>query len=177
MTTPEAAEAFRFRLRDYRAADFARMCQIDAECFPPEIAFGTGEMRQNLRPKDAIVVIAETESAQIAGFVIARRLRGNIGHVITVDVLQAYRRRGLGRRLMLAAEERLQALGVEQLRLETACGNRAAQRLFAKLGFVRVRRVAHYYPDGADAWVMERTLESASQRDAQAADQAAGQRS
>ncbi len=177
MTTPETAEAVRFRLRDYRAADFDRLCQIDAECFPPEIAFGAGEMRQNLRPKGAIAVVAETESAQIAGFLIARRVRGNTGHIITVDVLPDFRRQGLGSRLMLAAEARLRALGVNRLHLETACANRAAQRLFAQLGFVRVRRITRYYPDGSDAWAMERNLNSPSQQAAPAAPQPAGQRS
>ena len=155
--TTAAAEAF--RLRECRAADIERLCEIDAACFPAKVAFPPQEMRATLQQAGAFAIIAETREDEIAGFIVAAKVRPNQGHVVTVDVLPEFRRRGLGEQLMLAASERLAETGVETVRLETAVGNRAAQELFRKLGFERIAKAKRYYPDGSDAWVMEKQLQ------------------
>jgi ribosomal protein S18 acetylase RimI-like enzyme len=58
---------------------------------------------------------------------------------------------------MQAAEDRLRGLGVRKIRLETGTAN-PARRLFAKLGYKRAGKIERYYPDGSDAWVMEKPV-------------------
>ena len=155
--TTAVAEAL--RLRTYRPADFTRLCEIDAACFSPKVTFPPQEMRATLQQAGAFTIIAETREDEIAGFIVAAQVRPNQGHVVTVDVLPEFRRRGLGEQLMLAVLKRLAEGGVETVRLETAVGNRAAQALFRKLGFERIAKAKGYYPDSSDAWVMEKQLQ------------------
>ena len=54
-------------------------------------------------------------------------------HDMWVDPAQ--RRRGIARALVLAAVERFRAMGVSQVRLETATANEGARRLFESCGF------------------------------------------
>lgn len=55
-----------------------------------------------------------------------------------------WQRRGLGVALIAEQARRLKGLGIECLRVNYAAGNPAAERLYAKAGFVpRFRRVAH----------------------------------
>jgi ribosomal-protein-alanine N-acetyltransferase len=156
------AGAETFTLRDYSPRDLDALCVLDRQCFPAKIAYPPETMRETIEQKGAFGIVAEDESGNIAAFAVAGRSSSRIGHIATIDVAPQFRRRGLGTRLMLAAEARLAGLGARKVRLETATGNRA-RRLFAKLGYERVGKIEGYYPDGTDAWVMEKRLEAARQ--------------
>lgn len=58
-----------------------------------------------------------------------------IGWIHDVWVEPAWRKRGVARALVSGATERLRAIGVAQVRLETARANDAARALFASCGF------------------------------------------
>jgi ribosomal protein S18 acetylase RimI-like enzyme len=153
-----AARTEAFLLRDYSAQDLEQFCALDRQCFPEKIAYPPETMRETIEQKGAFSIVAEDESGKVAAFVVAGRTSPRIGHIATIDVSSRFRRRGLGTRLMRAAEARLASLGVRKIRLETATGN-PARRLFAKLGYQRVGKIEGYYPDGTDAWVMEKSLQ------------------
>ncbi len=144
-------------LRDYRPADFARLCEIDRQCFPPRVAYSARDMAGFLRASGAHAIVAENSRGAIVAFVLTLAYRKR-GYIVTLDVLPRYRGHSLGRRLMLESEKRLAAAGAQQVQLETAVTNRAAQALYQSLGYTFVRRRRRYYADGEDAWLMEKTL-------------------
>jgi [ribosomal protein S18]-alanine N-acetyltransferase len=146
-----------FRLRDYSPRDLERLCLLDRRCFPEKIAYPPETMREAIEESGAFGMIAEDESGSIAAFIVAGRTSPRVGHIATIDVAPEVRRRGLGRRLMQAAEQRLADLGVRKIRLETATGN-AARRLFEQLGYKRTGKIERYYQDGSNAWVMEKIV-------------------
>lgn len=152
-----AARAQTFRFREYRPQDLPELCSLDRLCFPEKVAYPLETMRETIEEKETFTVVAEDEQGAIAGFVVAGRTSPRIGHIATLDVSPRCRREGLGTRLMRAAEARLLDLGVRKMRLETATGN-PARRLFEKLGYERVGKIERYYPDGSDAWVMEKQV-------------------
>ncbi len=149
-----------FQLRDYRSSDFERLCEIDRECFPPAIACAARELDDAVKEPNSFAIVAEAETGDVAGFIIASKPGGNTGHIVTLDVLPEFRRRGLGEQLLRAAEERLQALSADKIVLETPMASGGAQALYRKRGFARVGYVKGYYPDGTDAWLMEKRPES-----------------
>jgi ribosomal-protein-alanine N-acetyltransferase len=145
-----------FQLRDYRPSDFERLCEIDRQCFPPAIACAARELDETAREPSSFAIIGEADGGAVAGFIIASMPRGNTGHIVTLDVVPEFRRQGLGEKLLRAAEDRLLALKVDRIVLETPMASGGAQALYRKLGFVRVGYVKGYYSDGTDAWLMEK---------------------
>ena len=143
------------QVRDYRPTDFHTLCLIDRQCFDRGTAYPAEEMAAVVERRGAVILVAENARGRVVAFVVGHKLRGGVGHIVTLDVLPRYRGRGLGRELMLDCEKRL---GAPHMRLEAAVGNRAAQKLYASLGYAVVGRRARYYPDGADAWLLEKTL-------------------
>ena len=105
----------------------------------------------------ALTIVAQTQRGGIAAFVLARR-SGKQAHIVTLDVLPRWRRKGLGRRLMRRCENTLKAAGARMVQLETAAGNSGAQALYEGLGYTCVRRLPRYYPTGEDAWLMRKAL-------------------
>jgi len=142
-------------LREYQRADFETLCEIDRRCFEQAIAYSASDMAAILGRRDSCTIVAQNTKGQVVGFIAAVR-NGRRGHIITLDVLPRYRKRGLGKRLILRCEELLRQAGVEVVGLETAVGNRAAQALYQSLGYTRVKRLRRYYGNGEDAWVMKK---------------------
>jgi [ribosomal protein S18]-alanine N-acetyltransferase len=134
------------------AADAAALAALHAGAFPPAEAWGP----------DAIALMLELPGTYAiwspgAGFVLARAAGGE-AEILTLAVLPAARRRGLGGALMAAALAGAALRGAAVMFLEVAAGNAAACGLYHGLGFAGVGRRRCYYPDGSDALVLRRDL-------------------
>ncbi len=104
-------------------------------------------------------------SAVVTGFIVAESNRREEGHVITIDVLPAYRRSGLGSKLLSAAEGRLRAIACQKVLLETAVDNSTAIAFYKQRGYHIVRTIPRYYPDNVNALVLQKDLSPAAERD------------
>jgi len=143
-------------LRPCAPEDFESLYQIDQACYAPEIAYSRPELRAYLRFPNADCLVA-TIRGKLIGFCLTAH-RENQGHIITIDVLQAYRRHGVGSRLLEAVERRLAKSGVREIVLETATENHSAIAFWEKHGY-RTRGVwKGYYPRGRDAYAMIKSL-------------------
>ena len=163
-----------FAIRDYRAADFDRLWQIDQSCFPAGVAYTQMELMGFIARRKAIALVAEEQPANassekagdglptsslIVGFVVALPLRGRVGHVVTLDIVPEARRFGLASRLMQECEQRLRAAGCVQVYLETAVNNEPALQLYRKLGYTIVSTLPNYYSSQSlDAFQMMKHL-------------------
>ncbi len=131
------------------AEDFPQLWALDQACFAPEIAYSQREMQAWLRAPGAFALVLDSAPGVIGAFLLAIAGRRQ-GHIVTLDVLPACRRRGWARRLMAAAEIRLRQAGLRTIRLETAVDNVPAIALYARLGYRIHLRLPGYYPGGLD---------------------------
>ena len=143
-------------LRPFGPADFETLCRIDQECFPPGIAYSPVELAYYVNRRGAITLISERDGV-IAGFLVAESRRSR-GHIVTLDVLPAARRTGLGSKLITAAEERLRAAGCTAISLETAVDNAAALAFYKRHGYSVLGTIPRYYQGTLDALRMEKQL-------------------
>src|SRR6202050_3525311 len=100
-------------LRSFRPEDFETLYEIDQVCYPREIAYSPRELRWYLRLPGAEGIVAEREG-QIAGFLLSANWE-QVGHIITIDVLEQFRRAGAGSALVRESEARLAGEGGTQL--------------------------------------------------------------
>lgn len=79
----------------------------------------------------------------------------NEAHITTIAVRNAYRRQGVGERLLIAIIEMAIGLNADVVTLEVRASNKQAQALYHKYGFQRVGvRRAYYTDNGEDAILM-----------------------
>jgi ribosomal-protein-alanine N-acetyltransferase len=149
-------------LRPYHPSDLDTLYRIDQACFPPGIAYGRLEMKFYLRSKGAYCQLAEI-SDEIAGFVLTERPR-KVAHIITLDVLEAYRRRKIGSLLLDTAEREAAMRGAERMVLETATTNKPAIALWNRHGYRQTVTIKNYYGDGLDAFEMQKQLHGQAAR-------------
>jgi [ribosomal protein S18]-alanine N-acetyltransferase len=147
-------------LRSYQPSDFGTLYRIDQACFPKGIAYGRAELKNLLKSEGAHCLIAEV-SGKIAGFILTRQ-SAEQGHIITLDVLDAYRRKKIGSLLLETADREAALQGVQRIYLETATTNKAAIALWKKHGYREVAVVKNYYGRGLDAYAMRKLVEPKS---------------
>ncbi|HEY4741156.1 MAG TPA: N-acetyltransferase [Candidatus Acidoferrales bacterium] len=146
-------------LRTFRPEDFETLYEIDQVCYPPEIAYSRRELRWYLRLPGAEGIIGERD-AQIAGFLLSANWE-QVGHIITIDVLEQFRRLGTGSALVRESEARLARQGVTKIEIETAVNNPAAIAFWNKHGYISHGILKNYYPGGLSAYAMIKSLSAA----------------
>ena len=145
------------RLRIFRSDDLETLYKIDQACFPPGISYQREELAAYIGHPRAKTWVAE-ESGKIAGFLVADRQPHKVGHIVTIDVLERWRRRRVGSLLMNAVEHWAREQKLLFIYLETQESNTAAHRFYEARGYRKVDRVENYYSDGTAAWIMLKWL-------------------
>jgi [ribosomal protein S18]-alanine N-acetyltransferase len=103
--------------------------------------------------RNAVVAVVD---GALGGYALSRR-SDEICDIVRVAVSPRFRRIGLGTALVEALLE-AQVESCTQALLEVDAGNVAAISCYRRLGFTAIDRRPRYYPDGADALVMQRLL-------------------
>jgi ribosomal-protein-alanine N-acetyltransferase len=140
-------------------AHAAVLAAVHAECFaeawdeaamgrllamPGAFAFVALERFRSDRNRSGSGLWHAQEGGRPQGFILCR-LAADEGEVISVAVLRASRRAGVGRRLMGAALARAADAGAERIFLEVAENNASARAFYAAFGFSQVGRRGGYY--------------------------------
>ena len=147
-----------FVIRDLHPDDFEILWRIDQECFPPGISYSRPELKAYIRHHGSFTLVATNESGKVSGFIVAHQ--GAIGHIVTIDVIAAARRSGVGSLLLRSAEQRLQSTGSRAVGLETAVDNTSALSFYKRHGYTVIRTWPRYYSNGIDALVLRKALPS-----------------
>ena len=121
--------------------------EFDAQRFipaTPQTESGYGAYLGTQIGAQGVVILVAEEDGKVIGYSYAgmegfdyMALRGPAGAVYDIIVDPAYRERGVGRALLSATLEALEAQGAPRVVLSTAERNEAAQRMFERAGFRR----------------------------------------
>ena len=123
-----------------------KLCEIEEQCFEQE-AFTRQQLAYLIADCNTIGLTAMLNN-EIAGFAIARvGIERNIifGHILTIDVAPAHRRKGIAQTILQEIEAILRERDIEECRLEVRENNLAALNLYKKLGYTKIGRLEKYY--------------------------------
>jgi ribosomal-protein-alanine N-acetyltransferase len=95
-----------------------------------------------------------TASGEMVGFVFVLVNEDGSAHLTTIGVAPEHRRRGLAQRLLLHVEDALAKRNVRTIVLEVRVSNISAQELYRNVGYSVVQRLAKYYNNGEDCYLM-----------------------
>ena len=136
------------KIEDVSISNLGKLYEIEKQCFEQE-AFTKQQLAYLLTDYNAIG-LAALVNGEIAGFAIARvdiRRNEQFGHIVTVDVIPAYRRKGIAPKLLHKIETILRERGIKECRLEVREDNVVALNLYQKLGYKKIGNLKNYYGD------------------------------
>ena len=94
----------------------------------------------------------------MSGFVFVLVNEDGSAHLTTIGVAPEHRRRNLAKRLLLHLEDTLRARRIFTIVLEVRVSNTSAQDLYRAAGYSVVQRLAKYYNNGEDCFLMVKSL-------------------
>jgi ribosomal-protein-alanine N-acetyltransferase len=140
-------------LRDFRSEDLETLYGIDQACFAPGISYSRQALSEFIGNRRSRTWVAEEKGA-VVGFLIAERQAHKAAHIVTIDVVESWRRQSVGSLLMDAAEDWAREQKLELVYLEAAENNAPARGFYEARGYRKVDHVPNYYADGAAALIM-----------------------
>ena len=154
-------------VREFRTEELQRVIQINTACLPENYS---GYFYKDLYQKYPETFLVAEADGEIQGYIMCRIERGwsklgrlipaKLCHIVSIAVMSMYRRRGMGRELIVQAMRKgKDNYGANEGYLEVRISNDPAITLYEKLGFEKIKRNYGYYMDGEDAWVMAVNLE------------------
>ncbi|MBE0597173.1 MAG: ribosomal protein S18-alanine N-acetyltransferase [Desulfuromonadales bacterium] len=149
-----------FDIRPMTPADLDAVLAVERQCYAHP--WSAGFFLQELANPLATVDLLWIEGA-LAGYLCSWRVDGEL-HILNLATAPLFRRHGIGSALLRRAFSHGIAQGVEKAFLEVRVSNEAAIDLYRHFGFRTIFRRPCYYPDGEDAWVMERDFAESAPR-------------
>ena len=156
-----------FTLRTFTVSDLERVMHINTKCLPENYS---SFFYKDLYTRFPDTFVVAEMDGEIQGYIMCRIEKGwskrgrlspaRLCHVVSIAVMEGYRRRGIGLALVkegMGRGRRIYDCGEGYL--EVRVSNEAAVNLYAKLDFTKVKRNYGYYLDGEDAWVMASPLD------------------
>lgn len=134
--------------------DLNDLRRLEKVCFPKD-AWPLLDLIGLLTWPNVIRLKAVNAGAMVGFVACDLRPADNLAWIATIGVLPEHRRQGIGRALLVAAE---QQLTLPRVRLNVRVSNHAAIQLYLELGYQRAGVWSRYYHDGEDALVMEKQL-------------------
>lgn len=148
-----AAVAFpQLLIRPVLRSDLDAVSGLEKLCFKdPYPSYFISQLAE-ANPETFLVAIIDDA---LVGYAVVDRWKGH-DHLISIAVHPDSRKRGIGRRLLAALEERLEKGRL--FRLEARKRNLPAIEFYRGQGFKETGVIQGYYSDGEDAVMMERNL-------------------
>ena len=138
--------------------DLWRLRRFEKLTFSREDAWPLVELLFVLVSPHIVRLKIDYDNQMIAFVAGETRANQGMGWIITLGIAPAWRRMGLGERLLAAAE---QAMHMPALRLTVRASNQGAIALYQKAGYHQVGVSSRYYVGGEDGLIFEkRILES-----------------
>lgn len=147
------------RVRRARVTDIPALIALE-ECFPSD-RLTRANLRYLLTQGNARLWVWEQDGTIAGSAVLLFRAGSRRARLYSLVTHPARRGRGIGGRLLAAAEQCARQHGCQCLTLEVRPGNTGARRLYQRRGYTDTARVTGFYQDGSDARRMEKPLRPA----------------
>jgi ribosomal protein S18 acetylase RimI-like enzyme len=149
------------KLRRGRRSDLDALDALERKIFRSPLFSGhllpRASFRRLLAAPSATFIIVEAD--ELAGYVLVLyRANSPAARIYSLGVAARFRRRGLARLLVAAAEQDALKRGHNALRLEVRADDRGTIALYESTGYRRVGRAPGYYGGRVDALRLEKAL-------------------
>jgi [ribosomal protein S18]-alanine N-acetyltransferase len=147
-----------YRVLALKEEDLDEVLRLNMRCFANGENYTKHTFFYLLSQPNALCLQARTAEKRMAAFLCVLLAGDGTAHITTIGVAPEHRRRGLAQELLRTLDEALAERGSRSVVLEVRVSNAAAQNLYKTCGYMIVQRLANYYTDGEDAFLMVKAV-------------------
>ncbi|MEO3428360.1 GNAT family N-acetyltransferase [Pelagibius sp. CAU 1746] len=144
-------------IRSATPEDLSALFELEETAFSHD-RISRRNFRHILNGANAATFVASDRQGLCGYVTVLFRSGTRLGRIYSLAVARRCRGRGLGRKLLAAAEAACRERDCRALRLEVHPRNARARRLYKQAGYSVFGRYDKYYENGADAVRMEKPL-------------------
>lgn len=144
-------------LRPARVADLSALLALEHHVFTSD-RMSRRSLRRFIGSPQADFIVAMAADALAGCALVLYRESAAVARLYSIQVAPGFAGRGLGRRLLAAAEEAAARRGARTLRLEVDTRNTRAASLYRAAGYREFATRPDYYEDGGTALRFEKLL-------------------
>ncbi len=152
------AEPTTYAIRPLTTKHIDTVLKLNARCFRNGENYTRHTFSYLLNEPGTVSYQAVTADGKMSAFAFVMVNPDGAGHLTTIGVAPEHRRRGLGLLLLSHLECVLKEKGVTTMALEVRLSNTSAQKLYNAAGYSVVQRLADYYSNGEDGYLMVKSL-------------------
>ena len=149
-------------VRTAEIGDVSKLVAIECRCFEAD-RVSARSFRHLLRHAHSINLVATVDSAVVGYVTVLLRKGSDLARVYSLAVDPQWQGRGIGARVLEAAEGRAATAGCRRLRLEVRADNDRAVRQYERAGYVQFGERAGYYEGGETALRFEKHIDTAGE--------------
>jgi len=157
MIEVELKTAKNISIRPGTIKDAGRMWDIDQACFEPGISYTIEIFYYHLLINRDPSFVA-VDDGRIIGFILTSKTAKATGLLVTIDIMEGWRRRGFGTKLLEIAEQAQKKRGCRTIKLQVGVENQAAIRFYAEMGYAKKKHLRSYYGPGRDAFLYSKEI-------------------
>ena len=125
--------------------DLPKLITLEQKCFEKETAYSPQQMKYLLTKAHGNCIIESVEDTLRGFIIVLYRKKTRVAGVETLNVDPLFQGKGIGRKLLQAAEEDMFPRDIQKIRLEVSVGNQAAIRLYERAGFQITTLLPNFY--------------------------------
>jgi ribosomal protein S18 acetylase RimI-like enzyme len=119
--------------------------EIEQKCFPGKVGYSKRQLEHLILNAKSDCLV-EKKDGVVRAFLIVTYRQGSLTcDIETIDVDPAFKNKGIGLKLLEAAETDMKRRGMRRSQLEVSEGNEAALNLYRKAGYTLKERIEGYY--------------------------------
>jgi len=127
------------------ANEIDAIVEIEQKCFPGKVAYSKRHLERLILNANSDCLVEKREGVIRAFLIVTYRQRSLTCNIETIDVDPAFKNRGIGLKLLKAAEIDMKRRGMRWSQLEVSEGNDAALNVYRKVGYTFKERIEGYY--------------------------------
>ena len=148
----------KYAIKPLTSAHLKEILRLNLRCFTAGDSYNKHTLTYLLNESRTLSYRAVTAEGEIAAFAFVMINANGAAHLTTIGVAPEHRRRGIAERLLAHIETMLHQKEIGTIMLEVRVGNYAAQQLYRRSGYHVVQRIASYYNNGEDCYLMMKSL-------------------
>jgi ribosomal protein S18 acetylase RimI-like enzyme len=127
------------------ASEIDAIVEIERKCFPGKVGYSKRQLEQLVLDLNSDCLVEKQDGVIRAFLIVTYRPRSLTCNIETVDVDPAFKNRGIGLKLLKAAEITMRRRGMRWSQLEVSEGNEAALKVYKNAGYIFKERIEGYY--------------------------------
>jgi len=134
------------------------LIKLNQRCFTNGDSYSKHTFNYLLSEPNTLSYQMTTTEGELVSFAFIMINQNGAAHLTTIGVAPEHRRRGIAVRMLEHLERALLAKGIGTIMLEVRVSNHGAQKLYLRSGYSVVQRIASYYSNGEDGYLMMKSL-------------------